>query len=159
MVFARLDVPGMQEALTSPGECPDAEDLRRRIADAQRRLERLDDQYADGVLDDQRYRRQVQRLTEQITEMRIRLAATQRDVFIIDTGGRTLREAWTEHDATWQRTLLGHLIDKVVIEPHPAGVTTNLSRRRGEDDSSLAQRRHEHQERVLFQRVRISWKQ
>jgi hypothetical protein len=55
--------------------------------------------------------------------------------------------------------LLGHLIDKIVIEPHPAGVTTNLSRRRGEDDSSLAQRRHEHQERVLFQRVRISWKQ
>jgi DNA invertase Pin-like site-specific DNA recombinase len=159
MVFARLDVPGMQEALSSPGECPDAEDLRRRIADAQRRLERLDDQYADGVLDDQRYRRQVQRLTEQITEMRIRLAETQRDVFIIDTGGRTLREAWTEHDATWQRTLLGHLIDKIVIEPHPAGVTTNLSRRRGEDDSSLAQRRHEHQERVLFQRVRISWKQ
>ncbi len=158
MVFARLDVPGMQEALSTHQEYPDAEDLRQRITDVQRRLERLDDQYADGMLDDQRYRRQVQRLTKQITEMRTRLAEIQRDVFVIGTGGRSLRDVWAEHDATWQRTLLGHLIDKIVIGPHPAGVTTNLSRRRAETDEELTRRRAEHRENLLLQRVSVFWK-
>jgi site-specific DNA recombinase len=159
MVFARLDVPGVRDALSTREEAGDDDDLRQRIADAQRRLEGLDDQYADGILDGQRYRRQVERLSKQVAEMRAGLAEAQRSTFVIDTNGRSLRDVWGEHDPTWQRTLLGHLIEKVVIEPHPAGVTTHLSRRRGEDTQSYESRRKEHQERILFQRVHVSWVQ
>jgi hypothetical protein len=110
-------------------------------------------------LDRRRYLRQLNRIQQRLHGARQDLAEVQRTSFVIDTGGRTLREVWAEHDATWQRTLLGHLIGKIIIEPHPAGVTTTLTRRRGEDDASLGQRRHEHQELVLLQRVHVSWKQ
>ncbi|SDY89546.1 Site-specific DNA recombinase [Modestobacter sp. DSM 44400] len=159
MVFARLDVPSLQEALSTREERADDDELRQRIRDDERRLEGLDDQHADGVLDNRRYRRQVDRLTQRIATARGELAEAQRTTFVIDTNGRSLRAVWSDHDATWQRTLLGHLVEKVVIEPHPAGATTHLSQRRGEDAQSYESRRKEHQERILFQRVRVSWKQ
>ena len=73
--------------------------------------------------------------------------------------GRSLAEVWDEHDATWQRTLLGHVIDRIVIEPHSAGVPTTLTARRGETPEQLEHRRREHQEQVLLQRVHVSWRQ
>jgi hypothetical protein len=158
-VFARLDVPGVRTALSAGASRVDDDELRQQIQEDERLLERLDDDHADGLLDRRRYLRQLHRIQQRLHEARRELAEVQRTSFVIDTGGQSLREVWAEHDATWQRTLLGHLIDKIVIEPHPAGVTTTLTRRRGEDDASLAQRRLEHQELVLSQRVRISWKQ
>jgi hypothetical protein len=86
------------------------------------------------------------------------LAEVPRTNFVIDTGGRTVRDVWCDRDIPWRRTLLEHVIDKVVIEPHPAGVTTNLSRRRAETDEDLARRRADHREKLLLQRVCISWK-
>jgi hypothetical protein len=157
LVLSRLDTAEVQVALPTPVEHRDTDELRQQIADTQRRLERLDDDKNDGLLDEHRYRRQVERLNRRITELRTELAEIQRDVFVIDSGGRTLREVWPEHDATWQRTLLGHVIDKIIIQPHPAGVTTNISRRRGEDDESLAGRRQHHRERLLLQRVHVHW--
>jgi site-specific DNA recombinase len=158
-VFARLDVPSLRDALSAGASQVDDDELRQQIQEDERLLERLDDDHADGLLDRRRYLRQLNRIQQRLHEARRDLAEVQRTSFVIDTGGRTLREVWAEHDATWQRTLLGHLIDKIIIEPHPAGVTTTLTRRRGEDDSSLGQRRHEHQELVLLQRVHVSWKQ
>ena len=157
-VFARLDVPSLRDAL-SPGASPvDDDELRQRIREDERLLERLDDDYADGVLDRPRYLRQVDRVQQRLDGLRRELAALQREVFVIDSGGRRLRDVWNEHDATWRRTLLGHVIEKVVVEPHPAGTTTHLSRRRGEDDVSYKSRRKEHREKLLAQRVHVHWK-
>lgn len=44
MVFARLDVPGVRDALSTREEYGD-DDLRRQIADDERRLEGLDDRF------------------------------------------------------------------------------------------------------------------
>jgi len=158
-VFARMDVPGVQTALSSSEESADDDELRQKIADAERRLEGLDDDYADGTLDRARYRRQVARLTERVDAMRSQLAETLRSTFVVDTQGRSLREAWDAHaeDVPWQRALLEHVVAKVVIHPHPAGVTSTLTRRRHEHDGDLIKRRLEHSERTLFQRVHVQW--
>ncbi len=158
-VFARLDVPDVQAALATPQERGDEDDLRHRIADDERLLERLDDDYSDGVLNRTRYLRQVDRVQQRLDGLRRELAALQREVFVIDSGGRRLQDVWNEHDATWRRTLLGHVIETVVVEPHPAGTTTHLSRRRGEDDVSYKSRRKEHREKLLAKRVHVHWKQ
>jgi site-specific DNA recombinase len=156
-VFARLDVPSLRNAL-SAGASQGDDELRQRIRDDEQRLERLDDDHADGLLDRRRYLRQLHRIQQRLHEARQELAEVQRTSFVIDTGGRTVRDVWCDRDILWRRTLLEHVIDKVVIEPHPAGVTTNLSRRRAETDEDLARRRAEHREKLLLQRVRISWK-
>ncbi len=157
-VFARLDVPDVQASLVTPQEWGDEEDLRHRIADDERLLERLDDDFADGVLDRPRYLRQVDRVQQRLDGLRRELVALQREVFVIDSGGRGLRAVWDEHDATWRRALLGDVIEKVVVEPHPAGMTSHLSRRGGEDDVSYKSRRKEHREKLLAQRVHAHWK-
>ena len=159
LVFARLDVPDVSAALSTREEHGDDDELRQQIREDERRLEGLDDQFADGVLDDRRYRRQVDRLSKRLAANRAKLAEIHLSTFTIDTAGRSLRDVWAEHDATWQRTFLGHVIEKVVIGPHPAGTTTTLSRRRGESDESLENRRKENQELLLLQRVGVMWKQ
>lgn len=158
-VFARVEVPGVQSSLSSREESADDSELRQQIADAERRLEGLDDDYADGTLDRARYRRQVARLADRLDAMRTHLAKTQRATFIVDTDGRSLRDVWNEHsdDVPWQRALLEHVLDKVVINPHPAGVTATLTRRRQESDADLQKRRTEHLERTLLQRVHVKW--
>lgn len=158
-VFTRLDVPGVQRGLSTREEPTDNDALRQQIADAERGLERLDDDYADGVLDRTRYRRQVARLTERVDTMRSQLAETLRETFIIDTQGRSIQDAWAEHteDIPWQRALLEHVIDRVTIMPHPEGVASTLTRRRGESDEQLESRRNDHQELLLRQRVRVLW--
>jgi len=160
-VFARVEVPGVQASLSTAERSPDDDELRQQIADAERRRERLDDDYTDGVLDRTRYRRQVARQTERIDAMRSQLAATLRSTFVIDTQGRSLREAWDAHaaDVAWQRALLEHVIDRVTIMPHPAGATSNLTRRRQETNLDLQKRRAEHLEHLLFARVHVTWKQ
>ncbi len=158
-VFARLEVPGVQTALSTREEPTDDDALRQQIADAERGLEQLDDDYADGVLDRTRYRRQVARLTERVDTMRSQLAEALRETFIIDTNGRSIQDAWAEHaeDTPWRRALLAHVIDRVTIMPQPTGVASTLTRRRGESDEQLESRRKNHQELLLRQRVRVSW--
>jgi len=158
-LFARLEVPGVQAALSTREDSSDDDQLRQQITKDERRLERLDDDYSDGTLDRTRYRRQVARLTERVDTMRSQLAATLRSTFVIDTQGRSLREAWDAHaeDVPWQRALLEHVIDRVTITPQPTGVTSTLTRRRHEHDGDLIKRRLEHSERTLFQRVHVQW--
>jgi DNA invertase Pin-like site-specific DNA recombinase len=157
-VFARLDVPSLRDALAAGGPQVDDDELRQQIQEDERLLERLDDDHADGLLDRHRYVRQLNRIQQRLHAARRKLAEVRRANFVIDTGGRTVRDVWCDRDIPWQRTLLKHVIDKIVIEPHPAGVTTNLSRRRAETDEDVAQRRAQHRERLLLQRVHISWK-
>lgn len=158
-VFLRINVPGVQTSLSTHEQSPDDDELRQRIADAERGLERLDDANADGLLDNRRYRRQLARLTERVDTLRTRLAETLRSTFVVDTGGRSLREAWEEHahDVAWQRALLEHVIDRVTILPHPRGVTSTINRKRGESDEQLESRRKKHLELLMRERVRVSW--
>jgi site-specific DNA recombinase len=158
-VFHRISVPGVQTSLASRDESADDAELRQQIADDERRLERLDDDYSDGTLDRARYRRQVARLTERVDTLRSRLAVTLRSTFVVDTQGRSLRAVWDEHadDVSWQRTLLEHVLDRVVIHPHPAGVTSTVNRKRSESAEQLENRRKEHSELILRQRVEIKW--
>jgi hypothetical protein len=160
-LFARLDVPAVREAVSTSEQPGDDDELRQQIAEDERRLERLDDDHADGVLDRARYRRQVERVTTRIDAARSKLAEIQKKTIVIDTGGRSVRDAWAdhEHDVTWRRTFLEQVIDRVTILPHPAGVASTLTRRRGESDEQLKSRREEHLDAILFERVRVSWRQ
>jgi hypothetical protein len=160
-VFARLDVPALSDAASRPEPVNHDDELRRRIADDERRLERLDNDRTDDLIDRARYVTQVKRVTARIDAARAQLAESQKKRIVIDTGGRSVRDAWAEHehDVTWRRTFLEQVIDRVTILPHPAGVASTLTRRRGESDEQLKSRRKEHLDAILFERVRVSWRQ
>jgi DNA invertase Pin-like site-specific DNA recombinase len=160
-MLALMDVPPVRTALSTREERADDDELRHAIREDERRLQRLEDRLLDDLLDEAAYRRQRARIAKRLTENREALAKLQRTTFLVDLGGRTLRQAWDDHrnDLGWRRTLLRHVIERIVILPHPVGVASTLPRRKGESDDALAARRREHDDMVLLQRVRIGWKE
>ena len=140
--LALVAVPAVRSSLEAREQPDDVEPLRRQIIDDEKLLERLDDDHADGLLDRPRYVRQVDRVTQRRDAARARLAETQRGIFVLDTGGRSLRDAWDEHasDTPWRRRFLEQVIERVTISPHPTGMTSTITRRRGESEEDFAER-------------------
>jgi hypothetical protein len=158
--LALVAVPAVQTSLAAREQPDDVEPLRRAIIDDERLLQRLDDDHTDGLLDRPRYVRQVERVTLRLDAARARLAESQRGIFVIDTGGRSLRDAWDEHasDTPWRRRFLEQVIERVTISPHPVGMTSTITRRRGETDEDFGTRRRDHLHGLLLRRVRIDWR-
>lgn len=159
MVFARLDVPAVAEALTQPAHEPhEADALREQIATDERALTALEDEYDDGGLDRARYLRRSARLKERLDTARAALADTA-PAFTIDTGGKSLRQVWEANDDdTWRRTFLEQVLHRVVIGAHPTGAGVTAHKRTGESDEELAQRRRDLLDDLLSQRVDVSWR-
>ncbi len=46
----------------------------------------------------------------------------------------------------------------LVVAPHPAGVASTIPAKRGESAEELAERRREHLDLLMYQRVLVEWK-
>lgn len=156
LVFARLDVPAVADALTTDTDTGEADALRVAIGDAERGLTRVDDAFADGLLDKTRYAAQVARFTSEIDGARTRLAALATDA-VPAVDAANLRAEWPGYDLPRQRQIIGAVLASVTIEPHPGGAGTRLPRRSGDTDSALAERRRAHLDSLLSRRVSPVW--
>lgn len=159
LALAVLDVAAVRRSLSQTSE-PDASvDLRRRIGEDERRVERLGDDYADDVIDRATYERQRDRLGARLATNRTALAELMRTrPQVIETGGRSLEAVWDEHDVPWRRDLLARVLESVTVEPFPAGMASTLTRRKAESKEDFAARSRVHRDDVLRQRVRLSWR-
>lgn len=158
-VVAALDAPELAAASAIDGQ-HDTADQEGALRQAQREDEtlliKLDDDMADGLLDDARWRRQARRVSERIAERRSTLAG------LVVQGARPrlpeateIRRQWAIRDVTWKQSVLRQVVDKVVIAPHPRGVATRLTPFKTETLEQFAARQDQHTAGVLAQRVQV----
>lgn len=159
--FAALDSPQLAQAMNAGDNASEEErGLREALRADREALKALADERDDGFIPDAtEYRRRRARIEAKIDAGERRIAElTNRVVLNHLPKGDEARKLWAKRDVSWRRTLLSHLIEKVVIAPFPEGVTTNLTRRKNESDEDFAARRDEWQVKVLLDRVEIKWK-
>jgi len=159
MLFHRLDVDDINAALApNADDTGEADELRAAITADNGRLERLQDEYDDDEIDKPTYNRRSARITARRDANRDRLAQIAKPSFTIDTGGMSLPQAWDAHGPEWQRTLIDHVIERVVIGPLPPGMATTVTRFKAETDDAFTARRHAQRETILSSRVRVEWR-
>ena len=113
-----------QRPRTSPRQAADRADLSFSAAVDQLNRDRaalasLDDAYADGLLDQPRYRRQVARITARISEREAKVAAmvTTGPTLGFDGQGALIRHAWGAMTLEERRTVVGVVAEHFIIEP------------------------------------------
>ena len=120
LVIAAVDGPALAEALQARGEEDDglAEAVRRDEA----RLETLSrDFYADELLSREEFLAARGELIKRLEANRGQLARRARrgvlGAFVGDSG--SLRRAWEAGSLEWRRSIVGALLDQVVVNPAP----------------------------------------
>ena len=135
LVVERLDSPDFAAALERARQAADRADLSFSAAVDQLNRDRaalasLDDAYADGLLDQPRYRRQVARITARISEREAKVAAmvTTGPALGFDGQGALIRRAWEAMALEERRTVVGrrrrafhHRARSAAAEPLAAG--------------------------------------
>lgn len=156
-VFATID---LRDATPSelPADDPTT-DLRRAIAQDDQALIELDNERDDGLIPDRAtYTRRRNRISDRLQANREALnRAVMTHTRATLPPADELRAEWADRDVVWKRTILGAVIERVYINPHPAGVTVAPPRRRGETDEAHRDRVDRHTARVLEQRVDVRW--
>lgn len=155
-IMAAFDSPAVRARLAAPPEQNEkVATLRRALLDDERRLQQIDDDHYDGVLERAAWLRQRARVEDRITETRKeldRLAARS----VISTADLTdLPATWATRTPDWQHTVARMVFEKVEILPHPRGVATRLTPRKTEDPANYQQRADDHRREVLRARVRL----
>lgn len=148
LVFEALDSPQLSTAMQAEESEDEAvQQLSDALAADRETLTRLQDDYADGLLDRDALKRQQLRLRERIEKNQQALERlTARPVLRDVPTGDEARRLWEERDVTWRRTLLSAVIEKVVIGPFPKGAPKRPA------DA------WEDRARLLAQRVEIVWR-
>ncbi len=158
LVAQRLDEFGPPAIAGLEMDADEEAALRSDVDADESRLKKLQDDYVDGLFDRDDFQRQQVRLRDRLEANRIRLADLQRDRIARDmpTTAAEFAKIWADViDLDRHRAILGHFLADVVIKPHPKGVATRMSRRRGESDSDYFERCAAHQEAVLARRVEV----
>ena len=121
-VLARLDTPEIRDAVDEAADAaaPDARKAAVALADAEHRLDRLEEaHYVTGEMNAATYRRLRTQLEREIDGLRERAttAVRQRAMSLpVD-----LAAAWAEGDLQWRRRLLGTVVERIVISPAVRG--------------------------------------
>ena len=152
-----LDSREWRAAMAATSDDDEAEQaLRGAVVTDERRLERLADEHDDDLIPDSEYRRRRKRLEGRIAENRQALGKLARRRAMTDLpSGSDFLDLWERWDNPTRRTFVSRVIDRVEVAPFPPGMTTNLSRRRGESDRDLRSRRDRHEATVLERRVTV----
>ncbi len=159
-VFAVVDTPELRAAIAAQGKDVDETEkaLRAAIAKDDTALRQLTDEYDDGDIPRDEYRRRRARITDRLEIARKALAdATRSRVHVTLPSGGELRAQWPVKDNVWKRTILNAVIERIEISRHPAGVASNLTPRRTETDDEFALRLERHRATVLRERVNVLW--
>ena len=69
-----------------------------------------------------------------------------------------IRDGWDSRPPLARRAVLSAIIREVRVGPHPDGVATTLTARRGESGATLARGHAEHLHEVMTQRVDVVWR-
>lgn len=163
MVLARLDSPKFRAALNR--RRPPRNDAERALRDelddldAQRR--RVGDAVVIGAYTKSEGEDKVRELDEAAERLRARLSDLQAER--VRDADEALRaedalKLWESADTSRRRRFIQSFVTAVRVKPFPAGMTTTLTRRRGESDESLRDRRAEHAREALRRRVEIAWR-
>lgn len=166
-VFTRLDSPELRAAMAREREGVDdtERDLRKAVADDERRLIELADERDDNLIGEAEYRRRRARLTDRL-EAANRAALDKATAARVHTrlpSSTDLRAIWADRDAVWKRTMLASVIERIDIGPHPINPETGRlftsapPRRRGEDQDAWRDRFELHRAQVFSQRVTVTW--
>lgn len=160
LLIARLDRPQMRRALKAerPDNRAEVKQLRRAVAADERALRNLEDERDDDPsMTTATYRRRRDRITARIEASRHVLAQIVGRSAVEVASGRDLADRLATASVEQQRSLFEHFIERIVIAPHPAGVTTTVTRRRDEPDDEYDARVKAHRELILSERVKIEW--
>lgn len=131
-------------------------ELRKKIGDDERRLQRLGHMFDDDDISEPEYKDRRDRLTTRLDEHRARLAELSA-VRVVVPSGEQLKAVWPDKDDVWKRTILGSVIRKITVLPQPPGMATHVTQRAGESAEEYATRLDLHRARVLDARVRVDW--
>lgn len=133
--------------------------VRQEVEQQRVVLDRLLDAFQDGLITKAEYADRSRPARERLVAAEQRLAAMAVQSAQVNVPrGRELDDRWAEGDPIWQNSVLSALIERVDIGPMPKGMTTNLSRRRGESDASHSQRRAANLATVMNERVHTVWR-
>ncbi|WP_212993699.1 recombinase family protein [Actinoplanes auranticolor] len=166
-VFTRLDSPQMRRAVATEqdGAHTAERDLRKAVRDDERALERLEDEYDDGGLAEDRYKRRKGRITRRLEDTRAALlAVTEKATRANLPTGAELRAVWDTKDNTWKRTMLGSIIERIQVGPQPINPKTGRlfpsapPRRRNEDEDAWRQRFDLERAKQFALRVSVTWR-
>lgn len=93
--------------------------LLDELQTSEQMIQKLDDDYYDGKLDETRYRRQVDRLARRVDELQAQLRGNGHARIALDLPASmsALRKAWDERGIDWRRALLRALVEAVVLHP------------------------------------------
>lgn len=156
-VLDRLYIDRQVMAKARPVKGDDSgKELRKLIADDDRRLTRLTHEYDDDKIPENEYRERRARLTTRLEEHRAELARLTAARVVVPTPDE-LRAQWPHRDEIWKRTVLSALIQRVTITRHPKGMATHVTQKRDEDDQAYTDRLARHRALVLRQRVVVTW--
>jgi hypothetical protein len=155
-IFRAFNSTAVRERLAAPTESNDKiASLRASLIQDEDRLQRVDDDHYDGVLDRQAWLRQRARLED-------RLNATRRELdqlsarAVIDTADLDIvRGTWEERTPDWQHAVARLIFDKVLIHPHPPGIATRLTPFKVEDPNQYQLRADRHRRELLKIRVQF----
>lgn len=156
--LARLDSPALASDETTSDEHVE---LRKAIDADHTRLRQLEDDYYDGLFEGDRagFVRQRDRLTSRIADSeRQLLSAAQKSVLAGIDSVQTLRTNWEDETVARRNSILGAVIDKIVIGKYPAGLPYTLHHRKVESIEQFQDRKRAHQLAVLEARVTIEWR-
>lgn len=158
MAFAALDSVELRAALGAPSDDDRAEetDLRRRVQSLSEEATRAYEAFVKGWVPEESFLQEKDRIDRERESVEKRLTE-------LATGGilgslDEVRDGWESRPPLARRAVLSAIIREVRVGPHPAGIATTLTSRRGETAASLAERRAEHTREVMKRRVDVMWR-
>jgi hypothetical protein len=114
----RLDVPDLASLLEQAEDSGDLTELVDERETLRSRLDGLTDDYADGTLDKAAYKRASERVRARLVSVEGEIEQAHRSRFNVALkAGETVKDAWLSNDDGWKRSLIGLLIDKIVVKP------------------------------------------
>jgi site-specific DNA recombinase len=124
-VFIALDTPELRDAVrAAEGEDIVQAELLESLRQDEGTLEQLArDHYADALITRAEYLFARVAIEERIKTSRQHLEARSRDSVLtrLPEGADGLREAWETRGLDWRRSLIGTVIEKVIVKPSSAG--------------------------------------
>jgi DNA invertase Pin-like site-specific DNA recombinase len=133
--------------------------IRGAILTDEQALEQVNSDYYDQELKKHEWLRQRARLNDRIEANRARLSDQTARIARghLPAPGEIAR-LWPDKDNAWRRSMLAAVIERIDIDAFPAGMASTLTRRKGESDTELTERRAAHLATVHERRVSITWR-
>jgi DNA invertase Pin-like site-specific DNA recombinase len=120
LVIARLSCPDLADVFAPPGDTGEREALQREMDELRERLNALAEDFSDGLIDREAYRRGVERGNARMGDMEQRLQAYAHDAALEPFAGAHLREVveerWEGLDLYRRRAVIEALTESVTLD-------------------------------------------